>query len=250
MPFTFSHPAIILPLNFLPKKWFSLTGLIIGSLTPDFEYFLRMRIKSDYSHTLHGIFWLDLPLGILIAYLFHNMIKDHFIQNLPVILRSRFLVFKNFNWHDYFKKHWFVVIISILIGAASHIFWDSFTHKSGYFVQLIPLLTDTVGFFDKQIPIFKILQHLSTFIGGLVIAFAIYKLPVYKLNKESSSLKYWIIILGFTFAIIVLKFLNGLELNNYGNVIVTIISAGLLSIILTSIFFSKKKRYFYSEFEL
>ncbi|WP_262496247.1 DUF4184 family protein [Flavobacterium piscis] len=39
MPFTFSHPAIILPLKYLPKNWISLTGLIIGSLTPDFEYF-------------------------------------------------------------------------------------------------------------------------------------------------------------------------------------------------------------------
>ena len=245
MPFTFSHPAIILPLNFLPKKWFSLTGLIIGSLIPDFEYFLRMRIKSDYSHTLYGLFWLDLPLGILIAYLFHNMVKDHFIQNLPVILRSRFLVFKNFNWHDYFKKNWFVVIISILIGAASHVFWDSFTHKSGYFVQLIPLLTDTVGFFDKQIPIFKILQHLSTLTGGLVIVFAIYKLPIYKLEKESSSLKYWIIILGFTFAIIALKFLNGLEFKQYGNLVVTCISAWFLSLILISILLKWKKNVLY-----
>ncbi|WP_113654854.1 DUF4184 family protein, partial [Pedobacter namyangjuensis] len=30
MPFTFSHPAIVLPLTYLPKKWFSLTGLVIG----------------------------------------------------------------------------------------------------------------------------------------------------------------------------------------------------------------------------
>ena len=54
MPFTFSHPAIVLPLKYLPKKWFSFTGLIIGSMTPDFEYFLRMKVKSDYSHTLNG----------------------------------------------------------------------------------------------------------------------------------------------------------------------------------------------------
>ncbi|MFN7593668.1 MAG: DUF4184 family protein, partial [Bacteroidota bacterium] len=25
MPFTFSHPAIVLPLTFLPRQWFSLT---------------------------------------------------------------------------------------------------------------------------------------------------------------------------------------------------------------------------------
>lgn len=53
MPFTFSHPSIVLPLTYLPKKWISLTGIVIGSLTPDFEYFLRMKIQSTYSHTIH-----------------------------------------------------------------------------------------------------------------------------------------------------------------------------------------------------
>ena len=47
MPFTFSHPAIVLPLVRKSGHWFSATGLIIGSLTPDFEYFMRMRIVDN-----------------------------------------------------------------------------------------------------------------------------------------------------------------------------------------------------------
>ncbi|WP_416379623.1 MULTISPECIES: DUF4184 family protein [unclassified Gilliamella] len=31
---------------------FSMITLIIGSMSPDFEYFLRIKIKSDMSHTL------------------------------------------------------------------------------------------------------------------------------------------------------------------------------------------------------
>ncbi|SEF46838.1 protein of unknown function [Flavobacterium urumqiense] len=42
MPFTFSHPAIILP--FLKNKKLSATALIIGSMSPDFEYFFRMKM--------------------------------------------------------------------------------------------------------------------------------------------------------------------------------------------------------------
>ncbi|MEB0248571.1 DUF4184 family protein, partial [Mucilaginibacter sp. 5B2] len=61
MPFTISHPAVILPLNYLPKRFISLTALVVGSLTPDFEYFIRMKVQSDYSHTLPGLFWFDLP---------------------------------------------------------------------------------------------------------------------------------------------------------------------------------------------
>lgn len=233
MPFTFSHPAIVLPLTFLPRQWFSLTGLVIGSLTPDFEYFLRMRIKSNYSHTIDGLFWFDLPLGLLLALIFHNIVRDSLFDNFPSILKSRFLAFRQFDWNDHFKRKWFVVAISILIGAASHIFWDSFTHDHGYFVQTIPALQNSLNFFGGQIPILKILQHSSTFIGGLVIAYAIYKLPSNNIEKEIINLKYWTILVILTLIIIAVRLLSGLELKQYGNLIVTAISAGLISLILT-----------------
>ena len=142
MPFTFSHPAIVLPLAYLPSRWVSLTGLVIESLTPDFEYFLRMKIQSNYSHTLGGLFWFDLPLGILLAFIFHNIVRSPLIDNLPDFLKERFLIFDRFHWNQYFKKNYLVVVISILIGAASHVLWDGFTHHGGYFVEKLPVLAD------------------------------------------------------------------------------------------------------------
>lgn len=233
MPFTFSHPAIVLPLTFLPRHWFSLTGLIIGSLTPDFEYFLRMRIKSEYSHSIDGLFWFDLPLGLLLALIFHNIVRDRLFDNLPIFLKSRFSAFKQADWNGHFKSNWFVVTISILIGAASHILWDSFTHDHGYFVQTIPALQNSVDFLGGQIPILKILQHSSTLLGGLVIAFAIYKLPSNKTEEENINLKYWTIIAGLTLTIIAIRLLCGLDYKQYGNVIATSISAGLISLTIT-----------------
>jgi hypothetical protein len=239
MPFTFSHPAIVLPLTVLPQRWFSLTGLVIGSLTPDFEYFLRMRIKSSYSHTIDGLFWFDLPLGLLLAFLFHNIVRDRLFENLPTFLKLRFSTFKNFDWSRHFKQNWLVVTISILIGAASHIFWDSFTHDHGYFVQTIPALQNSVDFLGGQIPILKILQHSSTLLGGLVIGFAIYKLPTYKTENENINLNYWAIFAGLTLAIISIRLLSGLDFKQYGNVIVTAISAALISLVLTPIILIK-----------
>ncbi|WP_416379746.1 DUF4184 family protein [Gilliamella sp. B2969] len=37
---------------------FSMTAIIIGSMSSDFEYFLRMKIKSDMSHTLIMVFFI------------------------------------------------------------------------------------------------------------------------------------------------------------------------------------------------
>src|SRR5688572_23357716 len=116
MPFTLAHPAIVLPLSSLPKRWVSMTGLIIGSMSPDFEYFLRMKIKSNYSHTLAGMFWFDIPITILLAFIFHLIIRDQFIENSPRFLFNRLSGFMDFDWPKHFKANFFIVIISCITG--------------------------------------------------------------------------------------------------------------------------------------
>ncbi|MBK7882614.1 MAG: DUF4184 family protein [Chitinophagaceae bacterium] len=239
MPFTFSHPAIILPLTFLPRCWFSLTGLIVGSLTPDFEYFLRMRMQSDYSHTISGLAWFDLPLGLLLAFIFHNIVRNALFDNLPQGIQSRLLIFKQFNWNSYFKKNWLTVIISIVIGAVSHLFWDSFTHDHGHFVEKFSALSQTVEFFGKPIPVLKILQHSSTLIGGLIIAIVLFRLPKNEIVSSHSKWQYWSIFASLTLIIIALRFLSGLNFKLYGHFIVTCISAGLIALTLTSLLIRK-----------
>lgn len=233
MPFTFSHPAIVLPLTYLPKRWFSLTGLVIGSLTPDFEYFIRMKVQSNYSHTFSGLFWFDIPLALLLTFIFHNFVRESLIDNLPTILKSRFSLFNQFNWNKHFKNNWLAVMISILIGAASHLFWDSFTHIHGYFVETIPMLVNKVDILGNQIPIFKILQHLSTLLGVIVISFAMFKLPADKNVTRQFNLKYWSILAVLTLVIILIRFSIGLDYKAYGQLIVTGISAMLISLIFT-----------------
>jgi Domain of unknown function (DUF4184) len=240
MPFTFSHPAIVLPFVFLPRKWFSLTGLVVGSLTPDFEYFLRMKVVSLYSHTLGGLFWFDIPLGILIAFTFHNIVRDSFFENLPSFLQSRLVKYKNFDWNNYFKKNWIVVIISILIGSFSHIFWDGFTHSHGYFVEIIPDLRNIETFFSIQIPVFKILQHSSSLVGGILVSYSLLKLkPELNFTKQM-SIKYWSTLIVSTLIIIIFRLLCGLDYMLYGHVIVTAISACLISLILVPFCVRKK----------
>jgi hypothetical protein len=240
MPFTFSHPAIVLPLTFLPRQWFSLTGLVIGSLTPDFEYFLRMKVKSDYSHTIIGLFWFDLPLALVLAFLFHNIVRDSLFNNLPFALKARFSTFKDFNWNSYFKANWFVVAISIIIGSASHLLWDSFTHKHGFFVEALPGLTETIGLLNKQIAVYKILQHSSTLFGGTIISLALYNIPVDKKVSNKLSIRYWIILAAITLMVVALRLIGGLEYNLYGHLIATAIGATLISLNLTPLLIRQK----------
>ncbi|MCP2029556.1 hypothetical protein L1276_004743 [Flavobacterium sp. HSC-32F16] len=240
MPFTFSHPAIVLPLKYLPKKWFSFTGLIIGSMTPDFEYFIRMKVQSNYSHTIAGIFWFDLPLALFLSFIFHNIVKHQLFDNLPNNIRSRFILFKAFKWNDYFKQNWIIVMVSILIGTASHLFWDSFTHDHGYFVNHIPELKESILIFNKKIPYLKVAQHSSSFIGGIIILFSFFKLPKSNTYKNSTNKFYWISVLLLSIAILSIRFAIGLSLKQYGHIIVSGISSFLFALILTPLFLWKK----------
>lgn len=243
MPFTFSHPAIILPLTYLSRKWFSITGLVIGSIVPDFEYFLRMKVKSSYSHTLDGIFWFDLPLGLLLAFIYHNIVRNPLTDNLPIPLKSRLVNFQQFNWNNHFAKNWPIVILSLLIGAASHLIWDSFTHHNGFFVEQIPFLQHSINLYTINIPILKILQHASTLIGGITIAWVIYQLPITPTTYKSNSSTYWTIVTGVTVTIIAIRLFSGLPINQYGHVIVTGISAVLISLVVTSWIFKRVTLY-------
>lgn len=233
MPFTFSHPAIVLPLTFFSRKWYSFTGLVIGSIVPDFEYFLRMRIQSDYSHTFLGLFWFDLPLGIILAFVFHNLVRDSLIDNLPYSFKTRLVKYKSLRWNKYFRINWLVVITSILIGVISHLFWDSFTHDNGYFVQIMPILKETIDWNGMQISNLKILQHSSTLFGGIIILFALFKLPSDNNITTKLNIKYWIVFTFLTFAITVLRLLCGFDYSLYGHVIVSVIAAGLIALVLT-----------------
>ncbi|GAA5014161.1 DUF4184 family protein [Acinetobacter puyangensis] len=234
MPFTFAHPAIVLPLAKFSRK-FSLTGLIIGSLIPDFEYFLRMRIRSDYSHNLIGIFNFDLPLGLLVVFIFHYLVRDSLIHNLPLFLKSRFINYEGYDWNSYFKNNWIIVIYSLLIGIISHILWDNFSHNTGYFLNIFPILNEKISLFNHHIFIFKIVQHMSTMVGFIFIILCIFRMPKHEIINLKINFDYWLIMIFIVFFVVGVRLIFGLELYQYGHLVVNIISAILIALVLTPI---------------
>ncbi|AMR32538.1 hypothetical protein A0256_14455 [Mucilaginibacter sp. PAMC 26640] len=235
MPFTFSHPAIILPFRNLPKRWVSLTGLIIGSMVPDFEYFIRMRVKSIYSHTWPGLFWFDLPLGLVIIFVYQILIKDRVILHLPVVLNRRFSRFRGVDKQGSFLQYFTIVALSILIGAASHILWDGFTHPNGYFVTVVPVLSTTIQLGGHQLMVYKVIQHGSSIIGAIVIVLAVYTLPLGNAKRSHHIISFWVQIIVISIVVLVVRLIAGLSYHQYGNVIVTIIAGGFIGLIVTSI---------------
>ena len=163
MPFTFSHPAIVLPLVRY-NRYFSSTGLIIGSIIPDFESFIRFDEYKAHSHTWPGAFWYDLPLAIIFSLVFHNLIRNELILNLPGSLGSKYYSYIGYNWNKYFRKHIVMVIFSFIIGILSHLLWDSFTHLSISNPDYV--LSDV---YVGNVKLFILLQYSNSVLGLLIV---------------------------------------------------------------------------------
>ncbi|WNC12441.1 DUF4184 family protein [Brevibacillus brevis] len=173
MPFTFAHPAIVLPLR--KSRFFFFPALALGSMAPDFEYFFRMQPYSVYSHTIAGIFWFDLPLVACLWLLFHAIVQEPLIACLPEAVGRRIgPVFRTAAFGPSWR--WVLIFVySALLGIGSHIVWDAFTHKGGYAVLQLPVLEHQIGFGAWVWPVYKWLQHGSSCIGFAAIALVLWK---------------------------------------------------------------------------
>jgi hypothetical protein len=212
-------------------------------MTPDFEYFLRMTVGSIYSHSFWGIFYFNLPVGTALCFIFHDVVRDPLIDHLPVELRERFWTLKTFNWNKNFKASWRIILISLIIGAASHIFWDDFTHPLGYFVKQSSFLRHKFHVMGFQLPVYNFFQAISSLFGGIIVCIFIWRMPKVKTESLPKKDYYWFFVIAIIFLVMIVRLFRGLTLAKYGNIIVSIISAFFIAIILTPLFILKKGSY-------
>lgn len=236
MPFTFSHPAIILPLAKINEKYISVSALVIGSMAPDFEYFIRMRLKQVHGHNIAGVFYFDLPVTIISLILFHLLVRDTLIDHLPEFLRKKYSSFYKMNWLDYARKRWYVILYSAIIGIFSHLFWDAFTHAPGYFVQYIPFLKEELLIFNVKIPSYDFMQLLSSAFGALLIALVILWPADQKFSFRSyqKPLRYIFAVMTIALLIVILR-----GADTQSEFIATSISGGLIGMMVVPFLLKK-----------
>lgn len=239
MPFTFSHPAIVLPAMGIKRPWVSMSGLIIGSIAPDFEYFIKMKLSGRYSHSIEGMFLLDLPIACVIIILFHGVVKKPLIDNLPNYFYARLITLRDFDFFDHMSKYFLSIVCCMLVGIASHILWDSFTHANA-FEDRVPFLAQPVfigGAFE--VPLFRVLQHVSTVVGAGFIMLVFHRLARQQQNNFPGA-RFWVIC--FVVASIVFSIRSFIDFEYLGDIVTSLISAGILGLIVASLYLRVKGR--------
>lgn len=167
MPFTLAHPAAVLPLRRVP--YLQMAALMVGSVTPDLPYFTPWSIARwmTETHSVPGLVVMDVPLGMLTLLALY-LLRRPLAELLSP--RARSLVLKALDRYGRRPAAWVLAPFSVLVGAATHLFWDSFTHPAGWMVHHIAVLRlpVTIGWYTGELC--HVLQYLSSVLGLAVLA--------------------------------------------------------------------------------
>lgn len=161
MPYAIAHPLAVIPLARLLGRRAVPSALVIGSLVPD-AWYLVPGIERPLSHTAPGLVLFCLPAGLALYLLFHLLLKEPLLCLLPPGIARRAAAHASPRLPG---RPWLWVCACLVLGAATHQAWDAFTH-AGPFSRHLPLLHAPV----LGMELHRVLQHLSTLVGGALVA--------------------------------------------------------------------------------
>jgi hypothetical protein len=106
-------------------------------MIPDLAYFLPLGVSGAQSHSVRGLFWFCLPAGVLGCVAYRVVVRPFVLQLVPDAVARRV---RPGNAMDWTPLALLPIGVSVLLAAATHVVWDSFTHSMGFVVQALPVL--------------------------------------------------------------------------------------------------------------
>ncbi|WP_441248751.1 DUF4184 family protein [Kitasatospora sp. McL0602] len=171
MPFTFSHPAAVLPMldGARGRGPLIASALVAGSMAPDVPYYAESFLPGafavgDLIHQWWAVPTADLAVAGALVALWHGLLRGPVVALLP----GRWAAVAEAatapagGWTGPGAKGrpgWFAA--SAVIGAATHVFWDSFTHDGAAGVRAFPVLDHPVA----GVPLHAALQYGTSLLG-------------------------------------------------------------------------------------
>lgn len=182
MPFTLAHSAAALPFR---RLHLVTSALVIGTFAPDFEYFLRLAPDQRFGHTILGAFVFTLPLALLVLWIFHAFVKRPAAGLMPHAVQTRLSPYLGeFRFGG--PARFGLILASVLLGIATHLFWDSFTHADTWVYWRWPWFRQSVHMpMRGMVPRHVALQVLSSLIGTAIVV--IWLMLWYRRSEPSSK---------------------------------------------------------------
>jgi len=168
MPLTPAHAALALPLSRAAPA-LPLAPVVIGTLSPDFEYLLRLSPTGHFAHSLVGLVVFCVPVSLLAWGMWHAIVRPAFVRLLPPgmgVMTSE----RARGAPPSVATLAGLGAVAAFLGALSHVAWDAFTHANGWAVAHLPMLrADASLGWPLGVRWYRVLQHASSVAGMAVI---------------------------------------------------------------------------------
>ncbi len=162
MPFTGSHPAAVLPLLGL-RLPLPASALVIGSMAPDIPYY--EPFVAGPTHSAAGIVTVDLLLGAAAWALWHGLLAGPALAAAPRPVRARLVGRVDVGLRRRLAAVG-LVVLALVVGAATHVGWDAFTHPGRFGTDHIAVLSSSW----HGRPGYSWAQYASGLLGAAAIA--------------------------------------------------------------------------------
>jgi len=172
MPFTVSHVAAVLPGYRALSRAHLFTAAVIGSMVPDFGLLLPQTPTRLQTHSATALITFCLPVGLLAYWLTIYLIKPAIVEILPDAAYQRVRA-SDASAPPAGSWHWLLTVGAILLGAATHIIWDGFTHENARGVRMFPVLGEGGPEIDGHpLQLYYLLQYGSSVVGLALVIMA------------------------------------------------------------------------------
>lgn len=185
MPFTLSHAAAVLPglrRDGTGRGPLVASALVTGSFAPDLTYFAGTVVDGamrfgDFTHSALGVLTVD---ALIAAALMGGwlLLREPLVALLPrTRLAAAYTLALGRSWRGVSPTALAArCYLSAVLGAATHIGWDTFTHGGRWGTRLLPFLDRPVG----GVPLHAYLQY-----GTSAIALAALTLFVLRAQRRT-----------------------------------------------------------------
>ncbi|MFG2831497.1 DUF4184 family protein [Streptomyces sp. NPDC048434] len=167
MPFTLSHAAAVLPAirrTGAARGPLVASALVAGSFAPDMTYYADTLVPGamefgEVTHSLPGVLTVDVLVAAALVggWL---LLREPILALLPSVWRGPLHTFlRGRPWRPRGARQLAALVgrflLSAVLGAASHVVWDAFTHPGRWGTRLVPGLDGMAG----GLPVCTYLQY-------------------------------------------------------------------------------------------
>ena len=115
-------------------------------MVPDFEYFIYFEYIRRGAHSLGGLFYFCIPVGLIILLLYYKVWRYLIADLCPDHIRNRLLKINEQEFKFFPVKRFFIICLSLIVGAILHNAWDLISHNFGLGPKIFPWLLERIPY--------------------------------------------------------------------------------------------------------